>query len=102
MSFDGLGVLCEEELTIDDDLLLRVQLADYVDPLILNGTVSWVEQDIAGIHRAGIGLKRAEIKTRLTLADFMFGRLKAQSSQIILDQRRSDKTPIRPTRIEVP
>ncbi len=101
MSFDGVGVLSEEALVKGDKLMLRLQLQDYIDPLTLHGKVSWVEKDIAGIHRAGIGLAFEEADTRLILADFMFGRLKAQSSEIILDQRRNDKTPIKPVRIEV-
>ncbi len=102
MALDGLGVLSEEPLHEDDELVLRLQLPGYLEPLTLEGRVAWSQEDVAGIFRAGVELSLDAIETRLNLADFMLGRLKAESSAIVLDQRRRDNTPMKPTPIENP
>ena len=102
MAFDGLGVLSEEPMAEGDELILRLQFPGYLEPLTLEGDVTWSQKDIAGIFRAGIRLSFDAIETRLHLADYMFGRLKAESSALVLEQRRRQNTPIKPTKIQVP
>ena len=93
VSLDGLGVLGETELTTGDVLIVRCPLPDHVEPLTLEGRVMWTQRDLAGICRAGLELEAGGV-SRLRLADFMYSRLKAESSEIILQARRKEQEPV--------
>ncbi len=96
MAFEGLGVLGEGPLAEDENVVLRLQLPGYLDPLTLVARVAWSERDLAGLYRAGLRLDCDSLDVRLTLADYMFGRIKAESSDIILEQRREQNSPVKP------
>lgn len=95
MAFDGLGVLSADQIRQDEKFILRVQLPGYLEPHTHEGKVAWTEKDPTGIFRAGLLLNLEDIETRLNLADFMFGRLKAESSALILEKRRDSHTSVK-------
>ncbi|MFT7617171.1 MAG: hypothetical protein ACI97A_000805 [Planctomycetota bacterium] len=92
MAFDGLGVLSEGRIRPHEVFILRVKLPGYLEVLTLEGEVAWSERDLAGIWRAGLNLDFDDLETRLNLADYMLGRLKAESSALILEKRRGEHT----------
>lgn len=71
MSFDGFGVLADEELTAKERLMIRVQFPGYADPFTSQAEVAWTRDDVAGLCRAGLSIIPQDIDNRSFIADFM-------------------------------
>ncbi len=100
LAFDGFGVLSEAELTVNTQLEIRVELADYLEPIQLIGRVAWAHVDPVGLWRGGIELSHENIEQRLILADYLLSTIRAESGEIVVDERREETTPSRPVPVD--